>query len=392
MAPIRLALIGLASSDRTSWASNAHLPYLLSPRGRERYQIVALCNSSVESARRAIQTYNLPSETRAYGDPDALAEDPNVDLVVCSTRVDIHYKTVLPSLKAKKDLFVEWPIAHNIASVHELAEVAKASGSRTMVGLQGRFAPVMVRIRELLDEGRIGKILSSQFQAIDSALGKDSLPAELEYFTKRDIGGNMYTIFFAHLWDQIQSIIGEVQDPVTHLQTQYPRIDLRNEKMHIVDTVTSDVPDLIVVTGSLRPSQVAVPGATLAGSFRVGKPLDDEHSLTWSIYGESGVIRLTAGSTLLQARGYKNPVILKIHDYASNKTETVDWNWNEWQQELPLLARSVGSLYEVFSCKEKHPYLPTFEDAVGRHDQLEQMGESTGGSSSIPRLGKLERQ
>lgn len=56
MAPIRLGIIGLSSSAVTSWASGAHLPYLLSPRGLAKYKIVALCNSSVESAKSAIKT------------------------------------------------------------------------------------------------------------------------------------------------------------------------------------------------------------------------------------------------------------------------------------------------------------------------------------------------
>ena len=107
MAPIRVGLIGLSASATTSWASRAHLPYLLSPRGQEKYLIVALCNSSVEAASKAIAAFGLPSETRAYGNPDDLAGDEDVDLVVCNTRVDRHYETILPSLAAGKSVFCE---------------------------------------------------------------------------------------------------------------------------------------------------------------------------------------------------------------------------------------------------------------------------------------------
>lgn len=76
MAPIRVGLIGLSSNATTSWASNAHLPYLTTSNGK--YEIVALCNSSVEAAQKAVEAYKLPSSTKAYGDPQDLANDPEV--------------------------------------------------------------------------------------------------------------------------------------------------------------------------------------------------------------------------------------------------------------------------------------------------------------------------
>jgi predicted dehydrogenase len=74
MAPIRVGLIGLSGAppekyEGTSWTPNAHLPYLkVSPH----YEIVALLNSSVDSAKAAIARYELPNETKAYGNPEGL--------------------------------------------------------------------------------------------------------------------------------------------------------------------------------------------------------------------------------------------------------------------------------------------------------------------------------
>ena len=198
MAPIRTAIIGLSASAITSWASSAHLPYLLSARGREKYTIVALCNSSVEAARRAIETYKLGPETRAYGDPQALADDKDVDLVVCCTRVDVHHQTILPSVKAGKSVFVEWPLAQDAAHARELVEASKASGSYSLVGLQGRISPAIVQLRRLLDQGRIGKVLSSEVKAFGGSLDRELLSSGLKYFTDLDVGGNMVTIGFGH--------------------------------------------------------------------------------------------------------------------------------------------------------------------------------------------------
>lgn len=198
MAPIRVALIGLSTSAKTSWASSAHLPYLISERGRSKFQMVALLNSSVQAAKDAITSYNLPPETRAYGDPSALAADPDVDLVVCNTRVDKHYETIYPSVAAGKGVYTEWPLASNAKQARELAELAKKSGSRAIIGVQGRLAPIALKIRELIDQGRIGKVLSSEVRATGGTNDRERLPEGLSYFYKREVGGNLHTISFAH--------------------------------------------------------------------------------------------------------------------------------------------------------------------------------------------------
>lgn len=198
MAPIRIGIIGLSSSAATSWASNAHLPYLLSPGGQSKYQIVALCNSSVDAAKRAIAHYKLPAETRAFGSPADIAADPDVQLVVCVTRVDKHYETIKPSIVAGKDVFVEWPLADNIERIRELAALAKEKNVQTTVGLQGRVAPPYLKIKEILESGQIGKVLSSELKAYGGTISRDVIPTGLKYFTERKVGGNPFTIGFGH--------------------------------------------------------------------------------------------------------------------------------------------------------------------------------------------------
>ena len=76
MSPIRVGMIGLSARAKTSWASNAHLPYLQASNGK--YVITALCNSSVSAAKSAIEAYHLSASTKAYGTPEELANDPEV--------------------------------------------------------------------------------------------------------------------------------------------------------------------------------------------------------------------------------------------------------------------------------------------------------------------------
>jgi predicted dehydrogenase len=198
MAPIRIALIGLSASATTSWAATAHLPYLLSPRGLARFQITALCNSSTAAARAAISAFHLPPETRAYGSPAELAEDADVELVVCCTRVDVHSATVRPALAAGKMVFCEWPLAHSIDAVRDLATLAREMQVRTMVGVQGRVAPAVQKLKAVLEGGRIGRVVSAEVRAAGGLNDREVVPLGLEYFTKREVGGNVFTIGLGH--------------------------------------------------------------------------------------------------------------------------------------------------------------------------------------------------
>lgn len=197
--PLRVALIGLSGSAVTSWAATAHLPSLLTSRGRRDYVIAALCNSSVSAAQAATKTFDLdPNATKTHGSPADLARDADIDIVICNTRVDKHYETTLPSMQAGKDVYIEWPIASSLAQIEEMVAVAKEKKIKAAVGLQGRWAPPVLKLKELLHAGNLGKLLSSEVRAFGGVQNRASLPEGLRYFADRKIGGNPIVIGFTH--------------------------------------------------------------------------------------------------------------------------------------------------------------------------------------------------
>ncbi|EFY88449.1 hypothetical protein J3458_002308 [Metarhizium acridum] len=353
MAAIRTAIIGLSSTAITSWASTAHLPCLVTPTGQTKFEIVALLNSSVSAAESAIKTYNLPPQTKAYGSPEDLAADPDVDLVICNTRVDRHYETVLPSVRAGKDVYIEWPIASTESDIRSLAEEARRSGSTTLVGLQGRWAAPVLKLRELLDAGAIGKVLSVDVRAYGGTKDREMLPVGLKYFADRDVGGNPITIGFGHVFDFVQSVVGDVVPETTgsRLQLQRRQVRVRNpESGEVVETVQSNVPDLLHLHGRLAASPRTDANATLAFAFRRGQPFPGTPSLTWSIYGAGGEIRLVAPAGIsLQAEAYDEPVTIQVHDFETDTVRDVRWDWTDVEKQVPIRGRSVQRVLYAYA-------------------------------------------
>lgn len=353
MAPIRVAIIGLSASAITSWAAEGHLPYLLLPRAKEHYEIVALLNSSVQAAEAARAHFHLPASVRAHGDPAALAADDGVDLVVCCTRVDTHASLVRPSLEAGKAAFVEWPIASGYASALTLGDLP--GSARSIAGLQGRVCQPVLRLKELVGSGRVGRVLSSEARVFANILPRDALPEGMAYFTDRSMGGNPLTITYGHVIDYIHDVLGEWEGggAASTMQVQRPLVKILGADGAPARTVRSDVPDFLAVNGRLTRGKknVVVEGASLAVTFRLGPPFKGQPAFVWSINGEKGEILLTSpsGPYIFSGDSYGEPVKIQVHDHETDEVEDVEVGWKDWQEELPLRARATGEIYERFA-------------------------------------------
>jgi hypothetical protein len=126
-----------------------------------------------------------------------LAADGDVDLVVCSVRVDRHFQTVRPSIIAGKAVFVEWPLERNLEVAREMAELAAKHNAPTIVGIQGSFSPEIRKLKAVIETGRIGKVVSSSWKA---AFGNGGATERknVRYFVDREVGGNVVTIGVGH--------------------------------------------------------------------------------------------------------------------------------------------------------------------------------------------------
>lgn len=72
-----------------------------------------------------------------------------------------------------------------------------------IVGLQGRQSPFIKKIKVLVDEERVGKVLSSTWMGQAGHLG-GSTPEGMGILASRKEGGNLVSIHFGHAVDYIQ--------------------------------------------------------------------------------------------------------------------------------------------------------------------------------------------
>jgi predicted dehydrogenase len=179
------------------------------------------------------------------------------------------------------------------------------------------------------------------------------------------------------VFGMVQGVLGEPASLKGDFHLQRPETELTDASGAVVKTVRSDVPDLILVSGKWDESSVTQRNATLHFRFRRGQPFPGEPALEWTINGEKGEIRIISPQyAFIQVGDPTTPRTIEIHDFETDKVETVEWDWEDWQQELPSPARTIGAVYEAFAEAKtaggKGTYV-TFDVAAKRHEQLEEL-------------------
>lgn len=201
MAPIRVGIIGLTTvtpSGEGYTSGSWGLSHLACLTGSPHYEIVALCNSTVEKAQRSIEHNKLDPATKAYGSAEELAQDPDVDLIVVSVHVDKHYALVKPALQNKKSVFVEFPLTGSYKEAEELAEFARQAGVKTVVGAQARANLALKKVKELIKSRTIGDVVSTSWTGYLSLSTWSGLPEGLKDFVDLDGGPGRINIGLGH--------------------------------------------------------------------------------------------------------------------------------------------------------------------------------------------------
>lgn len=176
---------------------------------------------------------------------------------------------------------------------------------------------------------------------------------------------NTITVF-----DWVQNVLGDVHNIQSRLQLQRPKIKVLDSYTgSSIDTVESDVPDLVYMTGTLPGSEHVIKDATLHMRFRRAQAFLGEPALVWTIFGEKGEIRLTAAfDTMLQVSQLED-VTIELDDHEKREIQRVEFKWDAFT-ELPYLSRSYGSLYEAYATGAVGKYAD-FDYALKRHTQLD---------------------
>ena len=105
--------------------------------------------------RRAGQVFPGVSVTSDLND---VLGSPCIDAVCVVTPVWTHYELAKAALENGKHVFVEKPFTSSVAQAEELIELAERKNLKIMVDHTFLFTGAVKKIRQLIDEGALGKL------------------------------------------------------------------------------------------------------------------------------------------------------------------------------------------------------------------------------------------
>jgi predicted dehydrogenase len=126
-------------------------------RRARRAEVVAIASRDPGTARAVAVGLGIP---RGHGSYEALLADPEVDAVYIPLPNHLHAEWAIAALRAGKHVLCEKPLALGAADVERMAAEADAAGRLLVEAFMYRHHPAWLKVRELVDTGRIGRVVA----------------------------------------------------------------------------------------------------------------------------------------------------------------------------------------------------------------------------------------
>ncbi|MCK5114301.1 MAG: Gfo/Idh/MocA family oxidoreductase [Phycisphaerae bacterium] len=163
---IGVAVVGLGGMG------NTHLRGLLRSK---RVNVVAVCDPNPAKLRGDLLGSQVDVHTGEVGVVDVdkikryvdfieLLTDPDVELIVLCVPTYLHAKMTRQALQSGKHVFCEKPMALNRKETASMLDAAEKTGKKLMIGQCLRFWPEYILLKNMIDDGRFGKVTSAVFR------------------------------------------------------------------------------------------------------------------------------------------------------------------------------------------------------------------------------------
>jgi predicted dehydrogenase len=172
MDAVRIGLIG------SGFITSIHYDALHSVAGAD---VIAVASPTPGHAERFAGERKIPS---CFTDYRSLLDCKDVDLVVLGLPNDLHCEAACLAAQAGKHVVVEKPMALNVVECDKMIAVCDAAGVMLGYAEELCFTPKYVRLKQLVDEGALGKI-----HLVKQSEKHDGPHASWFYDTKRSGGG-----------------------------------------------------------------------------------------------------------------------------------------------------------------------------------------------------------
>ena len=163
--------------------------------------LIAAADPDPEARKRAERLAGIPVHERT----EDLLSRTDVDAVIVSGPTHLHAQLVIAACEAGKHVYLEKPIASSTADGARVVDAAARAGATVMLGFNRRFHPLYEQARQLIHDGRLGRIHAVQTTFCEPAL-PDAMP---EWKRRRATGGGVLLDLASHHIDLLRWFLSD---------------------------------------------------------------------------------------------------------------------------------------------------------------------------------------
>lgn len=275
MKEIRIGLVG------AGWMGKAHSSALLDAQmlfgpeyGTAAFEMVADANEdNAKEAQRKIGFRRMTTDWKE------LVTDPAIDLVDIATPNAFHYEIAKAALENGKNVYCEKPLTISAEESRELAELAKNKGVINYVGFNNTMNPANAYVRELVQSGKLGKIMRFEGTYDQDQLLDETLPITWRHINKMAGCGALGDLG-SHLLSVSQFIMGDISAVNAMKTTIFPKRPKAAGSSEMADVENEDI-----ITFMAEYANGAV-GTIAASRVATGR----KNYLTYEIQGTKGSV------------------------------------------------------------------------------------------------------
>lgn len=175
----------------------------------EHSELVAAMRRDEEKVRDYASRHGIP---KYYTNAEELINDPDINAIYIATPPNSHKEYTIKALKAGKPVYVEKPMAMNYAECEEMIKTSEEYGQKLFVAFYRRALPYFLKVKSLLAQNVIGKVLTVEVSHHRSPRLSDLDPSINDWHTNREIAGEGYFYDLApHTLDILDFLLGEIE-------------------------------------------------------------------------------------------------------------------------------------------------------------------------------------
>jgi predicted dehydrogenase len=196
------------------FGAQVHVPAFRS----EGWEVAAICSRNGEKVRKAAADAGIAD---AYTDPMDVIARGDLAAVSIITPPGAHHALAIAALRAGKHVLCEKPFALDAKQAREMLDAAAKARRTAMIAHEFRHTPQRAYIRQLLDEGYIGKFQLCTIELfLDRYVTRE--PRPFSWMARKADGGGLLGALGSHYIDGLRYWFGEVASVSGKLATLRP--------------------------------------------------------------------------------------------------------------------------------------------------------------------------